>query len=279
MKYLFVISFLLSSAVVSAQVNYEVFALKYAILKDPTPVSNWAANAPAEDSVPISFHFWLLKGSQGKKILVDAGCRMDLQNAVDFGLTEYERPDSVLLRLGIAAREITDIIISHPHWDHIDGLPLFPEAVVWMQKKDYSYYVTEAWQGESKPGGIAPRTIEYLLKLNMDGRLKLVEGDNKEIISGVTVYTGSRHTFDSQYVLVNSGKERVVIASDNIWIYYNLQKMQPPPSYGTMDAAGYVRNMQRMKTQATKPELILPGHDDAMFRLFPGVNKRIIRIL
>ncbi len=279
MKFLFVVVFLASSAATAAQVQYEVYALKYAVLKDPTPVSNWADHAPAEDSVPISFHFWLLKGSQGKKILVDAGCRMDLENAVDFGLTGFERPDSVLLRLGVAAGEITDIIISHPHWDHIDGLPLFPDAVVWMQKNDYNYYVTEAWQGESKPGGIAPRTIGHLLKLNMNGRLKLIDGDNKEILSGITVYTGSRHTFDSQYVVVGSGKERVVIASDNIWIYYNLQKMQPPPSYGTMDAAGYIRNMERMKTQATQPRFILPGHDDAMFRLFPAVNERIIRVL
>lgn len=279
MKFLFAVVFLVSSVVCAAQVQYEVYALKYAVLKDPTPVSNWAADAPAGDSVAISFHFWLLKGSQGKKILVDAGCRIDLENAVDFGLTEFERPDSVLLRLGIPAGEITDIIVSHPHWDHIDGLPLFPNATVWMQKKDYNHYVTDAWQGGSKPGGIAPRTIGHLLKLNMEGRLKLTDGDDREIISGIKVYTGSRHTFDSQYVVVGSGKERVVIASDNIWIYYNFQQMQPPPAFGTMDAKGYIRNMERMRTQATRPEFILPGHDEAMFKLFPAVDERIIRVL
>ncbi|HEY4875582.1 MAG TPA: hypothetical protein VIH86_08430 [Puia sp.] len=49
----------------------------------------------------------------------------------------------------------------------------------------------------------------------------MVDGDNKEIIPGIKVYTGSRHTFDSQYVLVKSGTDKIIIASDNIYFYYN----------------------------------------------------------
>lgn len=279
MKYCFLFSGFLFLSIVNAQTSYEIYALKYATLKNPTPVSNWVNNGSEKDSVPISFHFWLIKSSGGKNILVDAGCRMDLSNAIDFGLTNYERPDSVLLRLGIPADAISDIIISHPHWDHIDGLPLFPAATVWMQKEDYAYYTGEAWQKPAKPGGIAPRNIAFLLQLNIAGKLKLVDGDNKEIINGITVFTGSGHTYNSQYVVVQSNKDKVVIASDNIWIYDNLNKMMPPPSYGTMNAAGYIKNMQRMKTQASKPAFILPGHDDAMFKKFPVVDERIIKIL
>ncbi|MFT3748831.1 MAG: N-acyl homoserine lactonase family protein [Agriterribacter sp.] len=279
MKYFFLLAGILFSVLLKAQNSFEIYALKYAVLKEPTPISNWVNNGPEKDSVPVSFHFWLIKSADGKNILVDAGCRMDLSNAIDFGLTGYERPDSVLLRLGIPADAVSDIIISHPHWDHIDGLPLFPGATVWMQKEDYIYYTGEAWQKPARPGGIAPRNVEFLLQLNMAGKLKLVDGDNKEIIKGITVFTGSRHTYNSQYVVVQSGVNKVVIASDNIWIYYNLQKMLPPPSYGTMNATGYIKNMQRMKTQASKPQYILPGHDDAMFKKFPAINERVIRIL
>ncbi len=279
MKYFFLIALSCFFQLTKAQKGYEIYALEYAVLKNPTSISNWVDKGPDKDSVFISFHFWLIKSPEGKNILVDAGCRIDLSNAIDFGLTEYERPDSVLLRLGIPADAVSDIIISHPHWDHIDGLPLFPNATVWMQKEDYTYYMGEAWQNTVRPGGIAQRNLEFLLQLNLAGKLKLVDGDNKEIIKGITVFTGSRHTYNSQYVVVQSGMDKVVIASDNIWIYYNLQKMLPPPPYGTMSAAGYIKNMQRMKMQASKPSFILPGHDKEMFKNFPIINERIIKIL
>ncbi|HRP30412.1 MAG TPA: N-acyl homoserine lactonase family protein [Agriterribacter sp.] len=279
MKYFLSVACLLLCIAVSAQKNTSIYALKYAMLKNPPAIANWVNTGSETEHIPVSFHFWLIKTPTGKNVLVDAGCRMDLPNAIEFGLTDYERPDSVLLRLGVPADAVSDIIVSHPHWDHIDGLPLFPKATVWIQREDYAYYTGEAWQKTSPPGGIATRTIEYLLYLNMSGKLKLVDGDNQEIMEGITVFTGSKHTYNSQYVLVQSGKNKVVIASDNIWIYENLQKMLPPPSYGTMDPAGYIRNMQRMKMQASDSKFILPGHDDAMFKKFPNVAERIIKIL
>jgi glyoxylase-like metal-dependent hydrolase (beta-lactamase superfamily II) len=257
---------------------YEIFALKYAKLAAPTPVSNWVLNGPEKDSVGIVFMYWLIKDKSGKNILVDAGCSNDLQAAIDFGLSEFTRPDSILLQTGLKAGDITDIIISHPHWDHIDGINLFPNAHIWIQKDDYRYYVSDAWQKEGNHGGFAKRDVLQLVDLNISGRVTLVNGDDQEIIPGIKVYTGSRHTFNSQYVLVQSGKDKVIIASDNIWVYYSLEKMLPAPAYGTFDAKGYVAAMQRMKTLASSVDFIIPGHDASLFTKFPKVSADVIRI-
>lgn len=123
-----------------AQKGFKIYALKYAMLKEPPAIANWVEGGPEDQSIPVSFHFWLFKTLEGKNILVGAGCRIDLQNAIDFGLTDFERPDSVLMRLCVSPNAISDIIVSHPHWDNIDGLPLFPNANVWIQKEDYQYY-------------------------------------------------------------------------------------------------------------------------------------------
>ena len=257
---------------------YEIYALKYAMLDKPTPVSAWADRGPDTDSVDIAFMFWLIKDNKGKKILVDAGCSGDLQAAIDFGVARFTRPDSMLLKLGVKAADITDIIISHPHWDHIDGIALFPNAQVWIQKEDYNYYVGQAWQKDANHGGFAKRDILHLVERNISGQVTLVNGDDKEIMPGIRVFTGSRHTFDSQYVLVQTGSDKILIASDNIWIYYNLDKLLPAPSYGTFDPKAYVAGMQRMKILASKTNYILPGHDDQVFKRFPTVVDGIIRI-
>ncbi|MFT3704971.1 MAG: N-acyl homoserine lactonase family protein [Agriterribacter sp.] len=280
-KIISLLSIMLTVALsVSAQQkpSYEVYALKYAELATLSPTSGWAQGAPEKDSTKIIFMIWLIKGDNGKNILVDAGCAGDLPNAVDFGLVHYLRPDSVLLSLGVKAEDITDIIISHPHWDHLDGITFFPKANIWIQKDDYDYFVGQAWQKDANHGGFVKKDVLNLVDLNIAGRVSLVKGDNVEIIPGIKVYTGSRHTYNSQYAVVQSGKDNIVIASDNVWIYENLEKMFPPPSYGTYDAKAYVASMQRMKTIASKPLFIIPGHDDKVFSKFPKITERVVRI-
>lgn len=261
----------------SPKAHYDVYAIKYASVGHPTPTSDWADQAPKQDSVAIDFMVWLIKG-QGRSILVDAGFLNDIENAKEFNVVNYNRPDSAVMTLGVKPGEITDIIVTHPHWDHLDGLELFPKARVWMQKADYDYFVGGAWQKEGNHGGFVKRNVLMLAGVNVDGRLTLVEGDDKEIIPGIRVYTGSRHTFNSQYVLVNTGTERIVLASDNIWVYYSLEHMKSAPSYGTFDPAGYVKAMARMKSLASKEKFIIPGHDARVFKTFPAVGDRAVKI-
>lgn len=251
--------------------NYEVFAVKFASMGQATATSVWSLNPPPKDSVHIDFSVWLIKGRNGKNILVDAGFLPDIEDAKDFGLNYYVRPDSMLLNLGVTPGDITDIVISHPHWDHIDGLTLFPNAKVWMQKDDYTYFAVGAWQKDGKHGGFHPRDVRLFTDLNLAGRLMLVDGDNKEIIPGIKVFTGSRHTYNSQYVLVETGTNKIVLASDNIWVYYSLEHMVPSSEGGTLDNAGYVKAMQRMKTMVSDVKFIIPGHDAKVYVKFPQV--------
>jgi glyoxylase-like metal-dependent hydrolase (beta-lactamase superfamily II) len=76
--------------------------------------------------------------------LVDAGFLKDIPEGKDFEITYYTRPDSALAKIALNPEEITDIILIHPHWDHIDGIGLFPKARIWMQKDDYGYFAGSA---------------------------------------------------------------------------------------------------------------------------------------
>jgi len=262
----------------SSQVGpYEVFAIKFASMAHPTAISDWADKGPKTDSINIDFMIWLIKGN-GRNILVDAGFLKDIEPAKYFDLTGYTRPDSVLSKAGLKAEDITDIILSHPHWDHADGISLFPKANVWMQKEDYTYVTGTAWQKDGRHRGFDKRDVRMFLDLNLAGRLTLVDGDDKEIIPGIKVYTGSRHTYNSQYVLVDTGKKKIILASDNIWIYYSLEHMVPAAAGGTWDPDGYVKAMQRMKALASDPKYIIPGHDAQVFSRFPRVTEGMARI-
>lgn len=258
--------------------HYKVYAIRFAAMAHPDPLSNWVDKAPKTDSVAITFSIWLIKGDDGRNILVDAGFRSDVPEARSFQPAGYIRPDSALAKLGLKAGDITDIIFSHPHWDHIDGVTLFPKAHIWIQKDDYGYFVGGAWQKGNHAGGFDKRDVLAMVEYNMAGRVTLVDGDNKEIIPGIRVYTGSRHTFNSQFVVVAAGDRHVVLASDNIWVYYSLEHLLPPSPGGTLDPAGFVRSMERMKTLATSPKYIIPGHDAKVYSMFPAVADGVVEI-
>lgn len=254
---------------------YHVYAIEYAALRGTAPVSRIAVGATQDDSVHFAYFFWYLDGNNGKKILVDTGFRED-SSAPKLPLKSYTRPDSALARLGVTPDEITDVVISHPHFDHIDGLVFFKNATVWMQKKDYDYFVGEAWQKNGNHYGFTHEDVMNIVRVNLEGRLRLVDGDSLEIIPGIRVFIGSRHTWESQHLLVDTPNGKVMVASDDDWFYYNLHHLLPIPL--TFSPKGYVEQLKRMKRLVSDTTLIIPGHDGSVLQKFPAVAKDIIKI-
>src|SRR5262249_46345547 len=76
-------------------------------------------------------------------------------------------------------------------------------------------------------GGIDDEDMLALVKINLQGRLHFVNGDDQEPIPGIRCYTGGRHTFASQYVSVKMAAGTAVFTSDNVYLYENLEKHVP----------------------------------------------------
>jgi glyoxylase-like metal-dependent hydrolase (beta-lactamase superfamily II) len=252
---------------------YEVYAVRYATMPG-FPMAALVAGADRSRRLDIAMTVWVLKGPDGRTVLVDTGFyrpQLLKKNVADF-----TRPDRAIERLGIKPEDVTDIVVTHMHWDHVDGVDLFPKARVWIQKDEYAYYTGAAWQPGGKAGGIEPDDVLMLVKLNIAGRLRLIDGDAREIIPGVTVYTGGRHTHASQFVGVNTKAGRAVIASDNLYLYENLDKHVPIAQ--TFDAKSNLAAQDRMKQIASNPRLIVPGHDPEVFVRFPKPGNGVARV-
>ncbi|HTA23502.1 MAG TPA: N-acyl homoserine lactonase family protein [Terriglobales bacterium] len=260
------------AAVAQSTPKYEVYAIRYATLPD-FPVSDLVAGAEPERKIDIAMMIWLVRGN-GRNILVDSGFYHE-RFFKDWQVKDFTKPSETLKRVGLKPEDITDVIITHMHWDHADGMDLFPNARIWIQKDELEYYAGEAWQSKDTHGGIDEEDVLTLVKLNTQGRVGLVNGDAQEIISGVTCYTGGKHTWQSQYVGVQTAVGTVVLASDNMYLYENLERHAPIAT--TVDAASNLRAQDRMKQIATRPGFIIPGHDPAVFAKFsgpvPGVAK------
>jgi glyoxylase-like metal-dependent hydrolase (beta-lactamase superfamily II) len=252
--------------------TYDVYAVRYGTLAG-FPVRGLVAGADSTRTMDVAMMVWLLKGSDGRVLLVDAGFYR--QKFLDeWKPAAFVRPSDALAALGIAPGDVTDIIVTHIHWDHMDGLDLFPKARVWIQRDEYDYYVGD--DGSARHEGIDPEDARLLAGLRAAGRVELVDGDAREILPGITVYTGGRHTYASQYLGVRTAAGTVVVASDNCYLYENLERHVAIAQ--TLDAASNLAAQDRMRRIASDPRLIVPGHDPAVFERFPKPGKGIARI-
>ena len=118
---------------------------------------------------------------------------------------------------------------------------------------------------------VTPEVAGVLAAMKRAGKVNLIDGDDREILPGIRVYTGGKHTWESQFAGVKTTSGTVVIASDNMYLYENLEKRAPITQ--TLDVASNLRAQDRMKTIASKPELIVPGHDALVFTRFPGKGR------
>lgn len=250
-----------------AQPGYEIYAVQYAELPD-FPIGSLVLGADSSRRSTISMMVWVVR-SPTKTILVDAGFyREEFLKA--WKVTGYVKPSVALGKLGIRPEHVTDIVVTHLHWDHADGADLFPDAKVWVQREELAHYQKPDNQARS---GVFPVTIAMLEKFRRAGRLKLVDGDSQQVAPGVIVYTGGRHTKESQYVSVSTGGGQAVIASDNLYLYENLDRRRPIAA--TWDTVSNLAAQDRMRRLAGAGRLIIPGHDPAVFTKFtqiaPGV--------
>ncbi len=263
-------------AISSAQVTpeYTIEAIRFGTIPQ-FRVASLVVGANPDERIDLAVVVWLIRGG-GRTILFDSGYHRQTPGFDRFKTTDYVRPDEAVKLAGVDPAQVTDIVISHVHWDHMGGIDLFPEATIWIQRAEYDYYMGQSWQpGQSRAADVDD--LVTLLKRNAAGKVRLVNGDDQEILPGIRAYTGARHTYASQYIRV-AGSPSFVLASDNCYLYRNLDTKSPiAQTFSEADRAANVAAFDRMISLAGARERVVPGHDPRQFERFP-TRGRVARI-
>jgi len=258
-----------SQSAPKAPPEYSIEAIRYAMFPQ-FPVSALVMGAPTDEKLDIAMVFWLVRGG-GRAILVDSGFHRKKWLKL-FPMKDYLPPDEAVAQAGVKPEDVTDIIITHGHWDHMGGIDLFPRANIWLQRQEFQYYVDEAFQPGGGRLGVDPEDLAELVRIAPTGRVHLVDGDDVEILPGIRVYTGARHTYASQYVRV-AGTPTYVLASDNCYLYRNLDTHAASATFSEADRPANIKAQERMVQLAGAKERVVPGHDALQFERFPTTGR------
>ncbi|PJZ56463.1 hydrolase [Leptospira barantonii] len=213
----------------------------------------------------IVYLFYLIR-IPGKNILIDSGFFNDSYKK-KFGFVGFESPDKLLKRCGMDVKEITDIVLTHFHFDHAGGIFLFPSAVVHIQNHDYDLLKKQTY---------FPNQPSYLNALSKADRLHSFDG-TFSLSPGLQILFTGGHTPGSQALeWVASDKKQFLITGDECYFIEECKNGIGLPKEAAFslkrnrDFIDYVRVLDGKGTK------ILTLHDPSILtqgeELVPGVR-------
>ncbi len=113
------------------QEKLSVYCIEYG--ESTLPESMVFIGGETEKTIPISFCVYLIRSGE-RNILIDAGC----DTMPGFVMRNFRSPVCVLAEIGIKETDITDVIITHAHHDHIEALKHFTHATVHITAEQYN---------------------------------------------------------------------------------------------------------------------------------------------
>jgi glyoxylase-like metal-dependent hydrolase (beta-lactamase superfamily II) len=206
--------------------KWELYVLEYARSRNQ-PVASLIQGAFDEGVMNVPFAFVLARNGQ-RNVLIDSGFMNKgggAEMATKFDIPWWISPVKLLGELGVSAEQVTDIFISHAHFDHMGGIGEFPNAMIYMQKREYLSWL-EAMALPPRFGfltlAVSPDDLRSALDASVEHRLTLLDGDKDNVLPGIHARFGEGHTLGQQFVAVESAKGRMVVSGDCVYAARNI---------------------------------------------------------
>ena len=198
------------------------FALDGGAMFGVVPKVIWQKKHPADElnRIDLALRVVLLQG-QGRVILIDTGIgdKFPEKQAQMYGIDQSQSNLlSSLNQAGLRPEDVTDVILTHLHFDHAGGAtclkdgqlaPTFPQARYWVQRENWDWALNPS---EKDRASYLP---ENFLPLHESGQLQLLEGPG-DIFPGIRARLSQGHTTGQQLIEIYAQDETAIYCADII---------------------------------------------------------------
>jgi len=248
--------------------NYEIYAIKYAehhrMSKD-----NFLGGDAHDHPMPLDYYIWVIRHERQVWVF-DTG--FSPEEAKSRGRDFKRCPSEGLRALGIDPDAVTDVIISHMHYDHCGNNQLFQKAKFHLQEREMQFATGKCMCHKSMR---YPFTLSDVLTMveRVHTDRAVFHDDAEEINPGLSVHHVGGHTAGLQILRVHTARGWVVLASDASHFYANMENQRPfPIIHNTVDMLEGYKTCYRL---ASSTEHVIPGHDPLVMARYPSPSPEL----
>lgn len=248
--------------------NFEITAIRYAHHDRNSPI-NFIGGDEHDVPMPLDYFVWAIKGPT-KTYLLDTG--FDQEQATQRCRTITRPVEDGLAAIGLKPADISDVIVSHMHYDHAGNRDMFPHARYHIQDAELEFCTGRCMCHAYSNHAFQVDDVKAMIDRVYSGRVAFHDGDS-EIEPGLSVHKIGGHTRGLQVVRVKTRRGWVVLGSDASHFYANFQDYRPFPVVDNVNEmlAGY----DRMRALSSSIRHIVPGHDPLMVDYYPDAKSGV----
>jgi glyoxylase-like metal-dependent hydrolase (beta-lactamase superfamily II) len=215
----------------------------------------------------LFFYTWVARYG-ARVIALDGGA--DQAEVEGRGHEWIASPAATMRGLGLSPESVSDLVISHVHWDHAGNLDLFPRARVWVSRDDVAFAHGPAQRHPFLRRPYVERQLAVLDAVRATGRVSYIEcGGIVDLDEGLTVHALRGHTAGNLVVCVPTSRGQIVLAADCAHYLRNLDLGVPFPAVLRTDQ--YLDSLDVLVSLAGGDQArIVPGHDPAVAMTYPS---------
>ncbi|MFH1603282.1 MAG: N-acyl homoserine lactonase family protein [Pseudomonadota bacterium] len=249
----------------AAPPEYEVFAIRYAT-RDAMRSNHFIGGDPHDAPMAMDYYVWLVRNAS-QTFVVDTGFGAAV--AAKRGRTLLRTPAEGLALLGVDAKEVKDVIITHLHYDHVGTFDNFPTAQFHLQDAEMAYATGRYMRHKQFNHGYEVDEVVGMVRLVYKDRVSFYAG-SADLAPGLSIHHIGGHTNGVQCVRVYTRRGWVVLASDTSHYYEHFEMNRVFTTMFNVGAA--IDGYATLRRLAASPRHIVPGHDPLVMQRYPAVS-------
>jgi glyoxylase-like metal-dependent hydrolase (beta-lactamase superfamily II) len=245
--------------------RYEVVAVRYAtrLTRRSECFVGFGHSGERDAELRMDYFFWIVRNAE-RTLLVDTGFAPDV--GTRRGRTCLHPPTEALAGVGVEPADVTQIVLTHLHYDHTGNVAAFPHAELVVQRRELDFWSSPAGARAAFADHAEAAEVTAIVAADRAGRVRALDG-SATVAPGIDALAVGGHAPGQQMLLVESRRGPVLLASDVLHYYEELDHDRPYVAFADLEAV--YAGLDRVRELVGDGVIVVAGHDPAVLDRFP----------